>query len=63
LAKEMAEREKEQQCNDKQALKRRREAEREEGHVAKAAMREEAARLKELRVAPQAEIQARRQAA
>jgi hypothetical protein len=43
LAKEMAERAKEQQHSDKQALKKRREAEREEVRVAKATVREEAA--------------------
>jgi hypothetical protein len=48
LAKEMAEQAKKQQRSNKQTLKRRRAAEREEGRVARAATRKEAARLKEL---------------
>jgi hypothetical protein len=48
LAKEMAEREKEQQHRDKQNLRRRKEQEWEEECSAKAAAREEATRLKEL---------------
>jgi hypothetical protein len=53
LAKEMAEREKDQQRHDKQKLRRRkeREREREEEHSAKAAAHKEAANLKELRAA------------
>jgi hypothetical protein len=64
LAKQMAERQKEQQRRDKKNLRRRkeREREREEEHSAKAAARDEVARLKELRAAEQADLQAMRQA-
>jgi hypothetical protein len=51
LAKELAQRAKEQQRCEKQELKRRKAMELEEGRVAKAAAREEAARVKELRAA------------
>jgi hypothetical protein len=46
LTKEMAQRTKEQQRADKQILKRRKEVEREEERVARAAAREQAARMK-----------------
>jgi hypothetical protein len=46
----------------KQDLKRRRAMEHEEGHLAKAAAREEATCFKELRATEQAELQARRHA-
>jgi hypothetical protein len=60
LTKEMAERAKQQQRHEKEDSKRRKALQGEEWRVAKAAAREEAARLKELRAAEQAELQARR---
>jgi hypothetical protein len=62
LAKEMAQRAKEQQCADKVILKRRREVERKEEGVARAAAKEQAARMKELRTAEQAALRANQQA-
>ena len=47
---------KEQHRSDKKALKRRREVEREEGHVARVVAWEEAAQLKELKATQQVEI-------
>jgi hypothetical protein len=61
-AKEMAEQLKEQQRMNRQESKRRKEVEEEEGHVARAAAKEDAARTKELRVAEQVEVRARKQA-
>jgi hypothetical protein len=58
LSKELAQQAKEQQCCEKQDLKRRKAMERKEGRVARLAARDEAARLKELRTAEQAELQA-----
>jgi hypothetical protein len=61
LAKDMAERAKEQQQQEKQESRRRKAMEWEEWRLVKLAACEEAARIKELRAAEQAELQARRQ--
>jgi hypothetical protein len=61
-AKEMAQQLKEQQRINRQESKMRKEVEQEEGRVARAAAREDAARMKELRAVEQAELRARRQA-
>jgi hypothetical protein len=62
LTKEIAKRATTQQRCEKQDLKRRRAKECEEGCVAKEAAHAKASRLKELRVAEQAELQAWRHA-
>jgi hypothetical protein len=62
LAKQLAERAKQQQRHEKEDSKRMKALEREEWLVAKAAAREEVVCLKESHAAEQAELQARRQA-
>ena len=51
MAKEMVEREKEQQCHDKKNLRKRKEQKGKEERLAKVAARKEEAHLKELRIA------------
>jgi hypothetical protein len=62
LAKQLAERAKQQQRHQKEDSKRRKALKWEEWRMAKDVAREEAARLKELRAAEQAQLQARRRA-
>jgi hypothetical protein len=61
-AKEMAQRLKEQQRIQRHESRKRKEVEQEEGRLARAVVREEVARMKELRVVEQAELHARKQA-
>jgi hypothetical protein len=61
-AKEMAQQLKEQQCINRQESKRKKKVEQEEGRLARATAREDAARSKELQAVEQAEVRARRQA-